>query len=312
MIQKELAGCVLVLTVSTLGPMGLALVLMIRNNDADRHKSCPDCNQPADLGDIYCRACGYRFVPSHKTIARSEQRRTSTHPFRTSSPPTQQKRRKISALSYLLAVALTLMFGFATLNLSGNLQNLAPQRTTSIIPSSPTPTRRTARTYPVRTTQTSTPIPTPIPTPTSTRKPTAIPTSVIKTLKYSNVRTGPGTNYPVLTQVAQNQTVNPNGRNADGSWIRIEVNSTVGWIWAPLTTMQDIMTLSTVAIPPVPSKPEITNTPTTPPTPTDIFYPGYCYELIPQGVVPKGGWTRDNINYTSSRDGDNDGRACEN
>ncbi len=276
-------------------------------------KTCPDCNRLADLGDNYCRECGYQFVPSRKTNSRPDRHRAFIHPSKTSQPTSQQKRRRISALTYLLAVVSALILVFAILSLSGNLQSLAPQRTTSSIRSTPTPTRRTARTYSVRLT--------PTPTRTPTREPTAKPKTVVKTLKHSNVRAGPGMNYPVITQVAHNHIVNPSGRNADGSWIRIEVNSTAGWIWAPLTTMKDTMTLPTVAIPPVPTKPEVvkpevTNTPThfpTPtPTPTGTFYPGYCYELIAQGKVPKGGWTRENINYTSSRDRDNDGRACDN
>ena len=275
-------------------------------------KTCLECNQLADASDTFCRACGYRFFPSRNTITRPEQLRAIKHPSQASPPPPQQERRNTSVLAYLLAATFTLAFGYAILSFSGNLQSLAPQRTTPIILPTHTPTRHAGRTFSVKQTQT--------PTRTPTSVPTAKPKSVIKTLKYSNVRAGPGTNYPVLKQVAQNQSVNPTGRNADGSWIRIEVNSTVGWIWAPLTTMKDTVSLSTVAIPPVPIQTEITNTPTTRPTPTTpptptrtgTFYPGYCSELIPQGVVPKGGWTRDNINYRPERDGDKDGYACEN
>lgn len=55
------------------------------------------------------------------------------------------------------------------------------------------------------------------------------------TAEVLNVRKGPGTNYPVIGQLQQNDVVEIVGKNADGSWLRIVYPSGTigrGWIFA--------------------------------------------------------------------------------
>lgn len=64
-----------------------------------------------------------------------------------------------------------------------------------------------------------------------------------------NVRTGPSTNYAVAGSLATGETVIANGRNADSSWLRIQIpdSDSLGWVSAPLVTTEgDIESLSVV------------------------------------------------------------------
>lgn len=45
-----------------------------------------------------------------------------------------------------------------------------------------------------------------------------------------NVRSGPSTQYPPLFQISGNALAAVTGRLADGSWLRVDVNGTIGWI----------------------------------------------------------------------------------
>ncbi|MBI1257625.1 MAG: SH3 domain-containing protein [Chloroflexi bacterium] len=64
-----------------------------------------------------------------------------------------------------------------------------------------------------------------------------------------NVRTGPGTDYRVAGTLASGQSATANGRNANGSWVRIQIpdSSAVGWVSTPLITpASDVSTLTVV------------------------------------------------------------------
>jgi hypothetical protein len=64
-----------------------------------------------------------------------------------------------------------------------------------------------------------------------------------------NVRSGPSTDYRVAGSLARNEAVTANGRNEDGSWLRIQVpdSDALGWVFAELvTTDDDTSTLSVV------------------------------------------------------------------
>lgn len=95
-------------------------------------------------------------------------------------------------------------------------------------------------------TATNTPFPTatsPLsPTLTLTPTPPLTPTArVSETLTVSvNVRAGPGTNYPVIAQLAPGQETYVTGRNADQSWWQISlpnVATTAGWVYGELVTV---------------------------------------------------------------------------
>lgn len=64
-----------------------------------------------------------------------------------------------------------------------------------------------------------------------------------------NVRTGPSTDYRVAGSLSNRETAIANGRNADGSWLRIQIPDTdsLGWVSAQLVTPAgDVESLSVV------------------------------------------------------------------
>jgi len=72
--------------------------------------------------------------------------------------------------------------------------------------------------------------------------PAAGATGVVATYGL-NLRTGPGTNYPVVLALSQGMTVPVTHRNADASWVRVTLpGGTVGWVSAPY------LNLSTAAV----------------------------------------------------------------
>src|SRR5690606_38511018 len=56
-----------------------------------------------------------------------------------------------------------------------------------------------------------------------------------------NVRSGPSTDYRVIGSLMRNEAVTANGRNEDGSWLRIQVpdSDALGWVFAELVTTDD-------------------------------------------------------------------------
>ena len=65
----------------------------------------------------------------------------------------------------------------------------------------------------------------------------------------SNVRSGPGTSYQVAGSLTKNDTLTVNGRNQDGSWLRIQIpdSNSLGWVRADLITVTgDVTSLSVV------------------------------------------------------------------
>jgi LysM repeat protein/uncharacterized protein YraI len=53
-----------------------------------------------------------------------------------------------------------------------------------------------------------------------------------------NMRTGPGTSYPVILALSQGMTVPVSHRNAEGTWLRLTLpGGTVGWVSAPYLTL---------------------------------------------------------------------------
>ncbi|HEX9926596.1 MAG TPA: SH3 domain-containing protein [Anaerolineae bacterium] len=80
------------------------------------------------------------------------------------------------------------------------------------------------------------------PAPTATPEPTPIPAPVNETvtvtiLQNMNVRTGPGTNYPVAGPAPAGESSRAIGRNADASWLQVEYPLTAdgtGWVYTEL------------------------------------------------------------------------------
>lgn len=117
---------------------------------------------------------------------------------------------------------------------------------------------------------TDTPLPptaTPIPAlPTVPPTPTPIPVPGLRVVSTVNVRTGPGTAYPIIGQLQTGDTTRIAGRSADAGWWQIiyPPNSDgLGWLSATLVQVNEQAAgVPIVAAPPPPA----TNTPV--PTPT--------------------------------------------
>jgi uncharacterized protein YgiM (DUF1202 family) len=107
----------------------------------------------------------------------------------------------------------------------------------------PEPPKPTATPVPPTDTPTSVP-PTDTPTATQTPEPTATPTTtpvprpqVVADRQGLNVRGGPDTVYPVIGEMAQGETADITGRNAEGSWWQVTLaNGREGWVAASLVT----------------------------------------------------------------------------
>lgn len=123
-----------------------------------------------------------------------------------------------------------------------------------------TPTRRPS----------PTPTDIPLPTATATSSPTPSPTpepepvaQVKKDLTTKiNIRTGPGTNYPVITQFEPGQEAVVTGQTADQSWWQIDLGPDAGseegtgWVYGQLVTLSgDDEVIPVAEVPPTPVPP---------------------------------------------------------
>ena len=100
---------------------------------------------------------------------------------------------------------------------------------------------------------TATPPPTATPLPTATPAPTPAPV-VARTNGNVNVRSGPGTAYPILAQVPAGTTFVVQGQNSAGTWWQVCcLREKPGWVLAELLSATGPMNVPVVAdIPPPP------------------------------------------------------------
>lgn len=113
------------------------------------------------------------------------------------------------------------------------------------------------------------PTPTPVP-PVDTRPMVTASESTV------NLRTGPGTNYPKDGSLAQGQSLEIVGRNADSSWWQVSTSSGLKWIAAGVTTAANAdNTIPVVDAPP----PPVTPTPAQPTNTPEPPKPQYQYTL---------------------------------
>ena len=93
-------------------------------------------------------------------------------------------------------------------------------------------------------------------TPTSESTPTPKPALPIITIKGArvNIRSGPGTNYPVIQTLDRNDTAPATGFNSGRTWVQIKLpDSTLRWVSADLVDIDNSDEISTVTnIPPAP------------------------------------------------------------
>ncbi len=133
-------------------------------------------------------------------------------------------------------------------------------------PAPPPPTNTPAAPDPTATV-TPQPTATPVPLPTATPEP---PPAASVTNTTSNLRRGPGTDFPVAGQLAAGALVRPVARNSDGTWLQLDSGV---WIWAQLVDHVP-PGLPVAALPPTPIPPTSTPTtqaPTVPPATEDPY-----------------------------------------
>ena len=87
-------------------------------------------------------------------------------------------------------------------------------------------------------------------------------------VEYVNVRTGPGTNYPVLGVAQPGASAEVSGKSADSAWWQVKIptqysSSGFGWISASFVITQNTQNVPVVAAPPPPPA-----VPATPPPPS--------------------------------------------
>lgn len=153
----------------------------------------------------------------------------------------------------------------------------------SVLPPTATPTQTpiaspTPETPPTETLTpgpTATPSPTLVPTHTPTTTPTFTPTPFVQVRSaLANVRTGPGVDYPVVTQLPGETQITVVGRIPEGTWLQICcVNGESVWISASVVeVVNELAQVALVVTGPAPT-PTVTPTPTFTPTATPIIYP---------------------------------------
>lgn len=141
---------------------------------------------------------------------------------------------------------------------------------------------------PTRVSPTPPPTSTPSPTATATVAPTVTPVPAPQILAPGgvNIRSGPGTNYPVIGGLQANSRAAITGRNADGSWWQIQTGEgQTGWVANSVVQASHTDGVAIAAAPPPPPP-----TPTPPPPPPE--QPRYQYEPT--------GWF-DDTNYGLTR-----------
>jgi glucose/arabinose dehydrogenase len=64
--------------------------------------------------------------------------------------------------------------------------------------------------------------------------------ATVSIIRRMNVRSGPGTNYSVLTTALPGEQYTVTGKNTDGSWWRIDRNGRAGWVFGSLVQARNV------------------------------------------------------------------------
>ena len=97
------------------------------------------------------------------------------------------------------------------------------------------------------------PLPRPSPSPPAAAAPQITGPAVTVLVEGANLRAGPGTDFPVVAGLYQDESAALLGRNQTGDWLQIELPDGPAWIFAPLVqTTVPIAELPLIDPPPTP------------------------------------------------------------
>jgi len=142
----------------------------------------------------------------------------------------------------------------------------------------------------------------PLPSPEPTDPPAPVNEPLTVTLTQNmNVRTGPGTNYPIAGPGPAGETANVLGRNADSTWLQVEYPLTddgTGWVYSDLVQVNgNPETAKLVNAPPPPvaqaPPPQQEEAPAPPPEPKYQFTPTGWHASENAGIVQFKGRIKD-------------------
>jgi len=103
------------------------------------------------------------------------------------------------------------------------------------------PTPSTTATATVLPSATPIPILSPPPSPTCAPQPTPVTVEGVVSRRAMNMRAGPGTEFPILTMIYQDQRVSVVGRTEDSSWILILTSDgQQGWAWREFIEVESL------------------------------------------------------------------------
>jgi hypothetical protein len=106
------------------------------------------------------------------------------------------------------------------------------------LPGTEEPQAAASPTLPPEPTVTPTLAPTAAPVPSPTLEPEPMVTVPESSTTAINVRSGPGTNYPVLGQFEPGQATTVIGRNPDSSWWQVSLpDNSLGWVFGELVSL---------------------------------------------------------------------------
>lgn len=141
--------------------------------------------------------------------------------------------------------------------------------------------------------------PTDVPEPSDTPTATAVPRPVVVVDSQMNVRSGPGTGYPILDQAQAGDKLDITARSEDSQWWQVTLPSgSQGWLAASLVTASgstgDVQIAQNVGPPPTarptntPAAPPPAAAPTNTPPPQPNVAPGMQYVATSVNVRPLG------------------------
>ncbi|RME54240.1 MAG: DUF5107 domain-containing protein, partial [Caldilineae bacterium] len=121
------------------------------------------------------------------------------------------------------------------------------------------------------------------PTPVSSLAPSPAPsaptatTPQVRIIQPMNLRSGPGTHYPIVATAQPGETFPIMGVNAKGDWWQIERAGELLWVYAPFVEAENATGVPVVEAPPTPTP--------APPTPTPAGNGGLAPAPAPVGTV---------------------------